>query len=219
MVIWRSSGRYQAAPRAFPRGTIVTFTSGLACSSIQLKVAWPASCVAMLLRSLAVRMAVCFSKPPTMRSTAFIKSSFCTNFLPARAAIRAASLQTLAMSAPEKPGVWRAKNSESTVSSILIGRKCTRKISLRSFRSGSSTWICRSKRPARSRALSSMSARLVAARMMTPLFEPKPSISVSNWLRVFSRSSLLVMLALRPRARPMASISSIKMIQGDFSLA
>ena len=32
-----------------------------------------------------------------------------------------ASLQTLAISAPEKPGVWRARRSTSTVSSILIG--------------------------------------------------------------------------------------------------
>ena len=64
-----------------------------------------------------------------------------------------------------------------------------------------------------------MSARFVAARMITPLFDPKPSISVSNWLSVFSRSSLLFMLAFLPRARPTASISSIKTIQGAFSLA
>ena len=31
-----------------------------------------------------------------------------------RAAMRAASLQTLAISAPEKPGVWRASRSTST---------------------------------------------------------------------------------------------------------
>ena len=46
-----------------------------------------------------------FSSPPTMRSMAARKSSFDTNFLLCRAAISAASLQTLAMSAPEKPGV------------------------------------------------------------------------------------------------------------------
>ena len=34
-----SSGKYQAAPRDLPLGTIVTLTSGAACSSIQLTVA------------------------------------------------------------------------------------------------------------------------------------------------------------------------------------
>ena len=123
------------------------------------------------------------------------------------------------MSAPENPGVWRASKSTSTVSSILIGRKCTPNTSLRSFRSGKSTWICRSKRPARSNALSSTSTRLVAARIITPLFEPKPSISVSNWFNVFSRSSFPPIAGFLPRARPTASISSMKTIQGAFSLA
>ena len=64
-----------------------------------------------------------------------------------------------------------------------------------------------------------MSARLVAASMMTPLFDPKPSISVSSWLSVFSLSSLPPMLGLRPLARPTASISSMKMMLGAFSFA
>ena len=55
--------------------------------------------------------------------------------------------------------------------------------------------------------------------MITPLLEPKPSISVSNWFNVFSRSSLLFILAFLPRARPTASISSINTIHGDFSFA
>ena len=56
--------------------------------------------------------------------------------------------------------------------------------------------------------------------MITPELVPKPSISVSNWFKVDSRSSLPPPMALlRPRARPIASISSIKMIAGDFSLA
>ena len=64
-----------------------------------------------------------------------------------------------------------------------------------------------------------MSARFVAAKMITPLLVPNPSISVSSWFRVFSRSSLEPKLAFLPRARPMASISSMKMMAGDFSLA
>ena len=64
-----------------------------------------------------------------------------------------------------------------------------------------------------------MSARLVAASTMIPLLVPKPSISVRSWLRVFSRSSFEPMFGLRPRARPTASISSMKIMQGAFSLA
>ena len=77
----------------------------------------------------------------------------------------------------------------------------------------------RSKRPARMRARSKMSARLVAPMTITCSLVPNPSISVRSWLSVFSRSSLPPLKALRPRARPMASISSIKMMLGDFSLA
>ena len=48
----------------------------------------------------SVVILVFFSNPPTIRSTASRKSCFPTNFLPWRAAIKAASLHTLAMSAP-----------------------------------------------------------------------------------------------------------------------
>ena len=64
-----------------------------------------------------------------------------------------------------------------------------------------------------------MSTRLVAARTITPEFVPKPSISVRRALSVFSRSSLPPIAGFFERARPTASISSMKMIQGDFSLA
>ncbi len=43
VVMDRSSGRYHAAPKLLPLGTIVTLTNGCACSSIQLTVACPAS--------------------------------------------------------------------------------------------------------------------------------------------------------------------------------
>ena len=64
-----------------------------------------------------------------------------------------------------------------------------------------------------------MSARLVAARIMTPLLVPKPSISVRSWLSVFSRSSFAPMFGFLPRARPTASISSMKTMHGAFSFA
>ena len=64
-----------------------------------------------------------------------------------------------------------------------------------------------------------MSARFVAARTITPVLVWKPSISVRSWFSVFSRSSLPENPAFLPRARPMASISSMKTMQGAFCLA
>ena len=87
----------------------------------------------------------------------------------------------------------------------------------RPFQSGRSTVTCRSKRPGRRSALSSPSGRLVAAMTTTDWRVSKPSISTSNWFKVCSRSSLLLML--KPRWRPTASISSMNMIHGAFSLA
>ncbi|OIQ68593.1 hypothetical protein GALL_498130 [mine drainage metagenome] len=78
---------------------------------------------------------------------------------------------------------------------------------------------CLSKRPGRNKAVSSTSGRLVAARIIIPESVPKPSISTSNWFNVFSRSSLPPTILFLPRARPIASISSINMIQGALSLA
>lgn len=54
---------------------------------------------------------------------------------------------------------------------------------------------------------------------VTPAFVPKPSISVSNWFSVFSRSSFDENPAFLLLARPIASISSMKTMQGAFSLA
>ena len=95
---------------------------------------------------------------------------------------------------------------------------CSSRMFLRPVRSGSSTGMRRSKRPGRNRAGSRLSGRLVAARTTIPLWLSKPSISVSSWLSVCSRSSL----PLKPppsRFLPMVSISSIKTMHGAFSLA
>ncbi len=62
--------------------------------------------------------------------------------------------------------------------------------------------------PGRSNARSRMSGRLVPAKTTTPVVLAKPSISTSSWLSVFSRSSLPPAMPPRPRARPIASISS-----------
>ena len=54
---------------------------------------------------------------------------------------------------------------------------------------------------------------------MTPSRESKPSISVRIWFRVCSRSSWPPSCAPLPRVRPMASSSSMKMIEGAASRA
>ena len=85
--------------------------------------------------------------------------------------------------------------------------------------SGRSTSTCRSKRPGRNSAESKLSGRLVAARTIT-VAPPaaKPSISVSSWLSVCSRSSLPPYKLLL-RDLPIASNSSIKIMQGACFLA
>src|SRR6187455_1556033 len=84
--------------------------------------------------------------------------------------------------------------------------------------SGRGTVMRRSKRPGRRMAGSSTSGRFVAAMMMTPSFDSKPSISTSSWFSVCSRSSWPPPRPA-PRCRPTASISSMKMMQGLACLA
>ena len=74
----------------------------------------------------------------------------------------------------------RATVRKSTSSEVLIFLECTFKMASRPARSGSSTGTRLSKRPGLVRAGSRDSGRLVAARMMTPMFSSKPSISVRS---------------------------------------
>ena len=88
----------------------------------------------------------------------------------------------------------------------------------RPFFVGLSTCTCRSNRPGRRSAGSSTSGRLVAAMTMTASDGANPSISPRIWFSVCSRSSLPPPTPA-PRSRPTASISSMKMMQGDASRA
>mmetsp|Transcript_5549 Transcript_5549/g.8369 ORF Transcript_5549/g.8369 Transcript_5549/m.8369 type:complete len:206 (+) Transcript_5549:960-1577(+) len=96
--------------------------------------------------------------------------------------------------------------------------ECTFRMATLPLKSGKSTLTFRSKRPGRSNALSKMSALLVAAMTMIPLFPSKPSISVRIWLSVCSRSSFPPAIPA-PLCLPTASISSMKMMHGAFFLA
>ena len=69
------------------------------------------------------------------------KSIISTDSFPFLAAINAASLQTFAMSAPANPGVCSASLCKSSASEILIGSRCTLKISSLPFTSGLSIEI------------------------------------------------------------------------------
>ena len=159
-----------------------------------------------------------FSLPTSTCSTASKRSFWLTYSLPFFTALIAASLIILARSAPTAPLVASAMASKSTVSSIFTSLACTFKISTRPFKSGLSTITRLSKRPGRKSALSKISGRLVAPKIRIPLEVSKPSISERSWFKVCSLSSLPPPY-LESRLRPMASISSIKIMQGAFLVA
>ena len=104
--------------------------------------------------------------PAMTRSMASSSAWLVIIFWLLRAVISAASLSTLARSAPLKPGVRRATDIRLT-SAPAACRARAPSGSLAADQVGASTWIWRSKRPGRSRAGSSTSGRLVAAMRMT----------------------------------------------------
>mmetsp|Transcript_11058 Transcript_11058/g.34919 ORF Transcript_11058/g.34919 Transcript_11058/m.34919 type:complete len:267 (+) Transcript_11058:1394-2194(+) len=199
---------------------MLTFITGSAYGRNQPATACPASCHATVTRSRCSCVRVFFSRPPSTRSTARSRCDMPTEPAPSRAAISAASLHTFAISAPLIPGVsaasrFASSGERSCPPLSVSGVRCSRKICSRPEMSGLSTEIWRSKRPGRVSALSSTSGLFVPARMITPALDAKPSISTSSWLSVFSRSSLPPPATPpRPRARPTASISSMKMRHG-----
>mmetsp|Transcript_84091 Transcript_84091/g.151776 ORF Transcript_84091/g.151776 Transcript_84091/m.151776 type:complete len:258 (-) Transcript_84091:484-1257(-) len=153
-----------------------------------------------------------------MRSVASLISSMVVAVLLRRAVRMADSFMRFSKSAPLMPAVRLATSASVKSSASFLFLLCTARICSRPLTSGSPTSTRRSKRPGRNKALSRTSARFVAATTMTPVFPSKPSISVRIWFRVCSRSSLPPPMPA-PRCRPMASISSMKTMQGAFSLA
>ena len=88
---------------------------------------------------------------------------------PSRAAASmAASLSRFSSDAPEKPTVCAAMRSKLTPSESGLFLPCSLRMLSRSERPGRPPSICRSKRPGRSSAGSSISMRFVAAMTTTP---------------------------------------------------
>ena len=124
----------------------------------------------------------------------------------------AASLSMFSKSAPEKPTVLLATLSQVTGAKGFPWEWIFM-IASRPARSGKSRTTRLSKRPGRSSAGSRTSGRFVAAKTMTLSLPVKPSISTKIWLRVWSRSSCPPIIPA-PRIRPIASSSSMKIIDG-----
>mmetsp|Transcript_19865 Transcript_19865/g.50817 ORF Transcript_19865/g.50817 Transcript_19865/m.50817 type:complete len:378 (-) Transcript_19865:733-1866(-) len=215
--LWSSFGVNQVRPLACPRGTSVTlFTGSWYGRSVPTK-AWPASWYAMsFLEASSDRARPC--RPAMTRSVASLISCRVIAGLLRRAVRMADSFIRFSRSAPLKPAVRWATSFRVISSASFLFLMCTPRICSRPLTSGRPTSTRRSKRPGRRSALSRMSARFVAATTMTPLLPSKPSISVRIWFRVCSRSSLPPPMPA-PRWRPMASISSMKMMHGAFSFA
>mmetsp|Transcript_5968 Transcript_5968/g.17269 ORF Transcript_5968/g.17269 Transcript_5968/m.17269 type:complete len:272 (+) Transcript_5968:446-1261(+) len=185
-----SEGMKMVTPPAGPRGTMLIFATTSKSFMSAPKIACPASWYATSLRFFSDITASFFSKPITMRSSAFAMSSWSTSVLFCLAATIAPSFSRFAKSAPDMPGVCLATAVKSTEGDKDLPLACTLRMAVRPSTSGGSTWICRSKRPGRTSAASKMSARFVAARTTTPLLPSNPSISVKSWFTVCSRSSL-----------------------------
>src|SRR5712664_1670318 len=181
--------------------------------------ACPISWCATISRSRGLRSRFFFSSPATIRSIARLKSFMPTWPAPRRVATSAASFTRFARSAPVKPGVSAATSSSFTSTARITLRVWTFRIWSRPMRSGRSTSTCRSKRPARRRAGSRISGRLVAARRTIPEVGSNPSSSTRSWFSVCSFSSWPPSPGMAPRARPRASSSSMKMMQGALARA
>ena len=157
------------------------------------------------------------SAPIITLSFASSNSSNVTILLFFLAANKAASLTIFARSAPENPGVPLAIVLKLTSGAIFIFFTWTFKIFSLPIISGFETTTCLSNLPGLNKAGSSTSGLFVAAIIMTPSFVSKPSISTNNWFNVCSLSSFPPPRPA-PLLLPTASISSIKIIHGEFFL-
>ena len=201
---------YPSAPIVL--GTIVILWTGSVPSNNPATNACPTSWKATTSLSFLESILSFFSLPAIITSTASSKSSWITNSLPFLTALNAASFTILARSAPTAPGVPFAIDSKSTSGDILTSLEWTFNIATLPLKSGLSTITLLSNLPGLKSALSNISGLFVAPKITIPLDVSNPSISVSNWFKVCSLSSLLcIWLSL---LLPIESISSINIIHG-----
>ena len=158
------SGRYHVAQRYRPRGTMTLWPNGLVCSQNHEIVVCPASCKAMALLTGSHHFGLLF--PNRQWSCLRHPGSLVFNglFLSCRAAYQRCLVAYVRnVEAPEKPGVWRASKSISTE---LLSSQVSDELwkYLYACSTGKSTFIWRSKRPARNNAWSSMSTMVGGCR-------------------------------------------------------
>ena len=161
-------------------GTIVILCTGSVPSNKAATSACPTSWNATAFFSLSESILSFFSLPAIITSTASLKSSCKTAFLPCFTALKAASFIIFAKSAPTAPGVPLAISFKSTSASKHTFLACTLRIASLPLKSGLSTIILLSNLPGLNNALSKISGLFVAASITIPLEESKPSISESN---------------------------------------
>ena len=159
--------------------------------------------------------------PIPILSTASSKSSIVIVSEAFLAASIAASFNKFARSAPTNPGVIFAISSSLTSEASFLFLACTFNIAILPCKSGASTFILLSNLPALSNAGSSTSSLFVAAITITFASVSKPSISTRSWFNVCSLSSLLPLFFPTLLFLPIASISSINIIEGleDFAFS
>ena len=218
---WRcfsSPGMNHVEPRDIPLDMIDIFLTLSQPSSMLPTTACPTSWYAVISFSFFDRTLDFLSGPIRTFSIDCSTSFMWTFFWFFFAARIAASFIKFSRSAPVNPGVWRAIFSKSTDEARGLFRECTSRICSRALRSGLSTITLRSNRPGRSRAGSSTSGRFVAAITMTFVPVSKPSISLRIWLSVCSLSSWPPPIPA-PLCLPTASISSMKIMHGEFLFA
>ena len=131
-----SVGSTSVCPSERPRGRIVTLCTGAECGSAQATSAWPPSWYAVIFFSWSLITRVRRCGPAMTRSIDSSRESLVIARLSLRAVSSAASLITLARSAPVKPGVRRATASRSTSGENGLPLACTRRIALRPSMSG-----------------------------------------------------------------------------------
>mmetsp|Transcript_2427 Transcript_2427/g.7453 ORF Transcript_2427/g.7453 Transcript_2427/m.7453 type:complete len:209 (-) Transcript_2427:1269-1895(-) len=139
---------------------------------------------------------------------------------PRRMASSAASFRIFSSSAPESPGVSLASWDRSTdPASTGCFWAWTSRMALLASLLGFLTLTFRSNLPGLSRASSIRVGALVAAITTIPVSGVNPSISVSSWFRAWSLSSFLLSESFISLLCPRASISSMKIRHGTFTLA